>query len=66
MSQRTMSVVGYVENVLPHMFTLNRSKLGMKLVLVNLTNAMNFRTASIVSGVYPSPFSSHNIVLTMR
>jgi hypothetical protein len=22
-------------------------------VLVNLTNAMNFRTASIVSGVYP-------------
>jgi hypothetical protein len=46
-----MSVAGYVENVLPYMFTLNRSKLGMKLVLANLTNAMNLRTASMVSGV---------------
>ena len=46
-----MSVVGYVENVLPHMFTLNRSKLGMKLVLANQTNAMNWRGVSIVSGV---------------
>jgi hypothetical protein len=46
-----MSVVGYVENVLPHMFTLNRSKLGMKLVLANQTNAMNGRAVSIVSGV---------------
>jgi hypothetical protein len=51
MSRQTMSVAGYVENVLPHMFTLNRSKLGMKLVLVNLTNAMNLRIASMVSGV---------------
>jgi hypothetical protein len=46
-----MSVAGYVENVLPHMFTLNRSKLGMKLVLANQTNAMNLRAASIVSTV---------------
>jgi hypothetical protein len=45
-----MSVVGYVENVLPHMFTLNRLKLGMKLVLASQTNAMNWRAASIVSG----------------
>ena len=51
MSQQTMSVAGYVENVLPHMFTLNRSKLGMKLVLANQTNAMNWRAVNIVSGV---------------
>ena len=51
MSQRTMSVAGYVENVLPHMSTLNRSKLGMQLVLANLMNALNLRAANIVNGV---------------
>ena len=51
MSQRTMLVVEYAENVLPHMFTRNRSKLGMKLVLANQTNAKNWRVAGIVSGV---------------
>ena len=51
MSQRTMSVAGYVENVLPYMFTLNRSKLGMKLVLANQHCVMMPRAANIVNGV---------------
>jgi hypothetical protein len=51
MNQRTMSAVGSVENVLPHMFTLNRSKLEMKLVLVNQHCVMMPRAANIVSGV---------------
>ena len=50
MSQRTMSVAGYVENVLPYMFTLNRSKLGMKLVLASQRCVLMSRVANIVSG----------------
>jgi hypothetical protein len=50
-SQRTMSVVVYVENVLPHTFTLNRWKLGMKLVLANQHCVLMPRAANIVNGV---------------
>jgi hypothetical protein len=46
-----MSVAGYVVSVLPHTSTQNRSKLGMKLVLANQTNAMNWKAVSIGSGV---------------
>ena len=49
-----MSVAGYVENALRHIFALSRSKPGMTLVLANQRNAMNFRAASIVSGAWPS------------
>jgi hypothetical protein len=71
MNQRILSVVGSVENVLPHMFTLNKSKLGTKLVLANQTNAMNWRVASIGSGALPRhiinpDFCFHKIVFNMR
>jgi hypothetical protein len=46
-----MSVEGYVENALRHIFALGKSKPGMMLVLANQTNAMNLRAASIVSTV---------------
>jgi len=46
-----MSVEGFVENALLHIFALGRSKPEMMLVLANQTNAMNLRAASIVSTV---------------